>query len=195
MLGAYTGDDAVVYALPRGGVPVALEVAKALDAPLDLVIPRKVGHPASPEYAIAAVTESGEIVRNESEVAALDPDWFERAVAEEREEATRRRERYLAGRKPIPAEGKTAIVVDDGIATGLTMRAAVRAIRKQKPARLIVAIPVAPDEVIEQLTKEVDEVIVAVQPRPFLGAIGAYYRDFEQTADSEVIQALAEARK
>ncbi len=194
-LAAYRDRDTVVYALPRGGVPVAAEVAGALGAPLDLVIPRKIGHPASPEYAIAAVTERGDPVENRAEVERLDPDWYAAAVRAERREAKRRREAYLGGRPPVDPAGRTAIVVDDGIATGLTMQAAVRAIAARQPRRIVVAVPVIPLDIRDDIARTVDDVVTVREPEFFLGAIGAYYEDFRQTTDDEVTALLDEAAR
>ena len=189
----YAGEAAVVLALPRGGVVLGAEVAQALGAPLDLVIPRKVGHPDFPEYGIAAVTETGDVVANEAEVARVDPAWFARAVADEREEAARRRRRYLGDRPGVALEGKTAIVVDDGVATGLTMLAALREVRGRGAARVVAAVPVAPADTVARLRREADEVIALQAPAEFAGAVGAYYRRFDQVSDAEVVAALREA--
>src|SRR6266550_4282235 len=135
-------DNAVVYALPRGGVEVAAEVARALQAPLELIISRKIGNHSNPEYAVCAVTETGPLICNEYERSNLDPTWLKQAERAERAEAKRRREVYMAGRKPISAKGKTAILVDDGVATGLTMRAAAAEVKAQQPKQLIIAAPV-----------------------------------------------------
>jgi predicted phosphoribosyltransferase len=191
-LGRYRGRDGIVYPLPRGGIVLGVEIARALGMPLDLVIPRKIGHPYNPEYAICAVTEAGAPICNEREVAQVDPGWFRRHVEAERREARRRRELYLAGRAPLPAEGKIAIVVDDGIATGLTMRAAIQDVRSRRPARLIVAVPVAPKDTAERLAREVDEVAALDVSDFYLGAVGAYYDDFPQLTDEEVMQLLHE---
>jgi predicted phosphoribosyltransferase len=191
----YRGRDGVVLALPRGGVPVAAEVARALEMPLDLITARKVGHPGNPEYAIAAVTETGELAVNPDEVAELDRHWFDRAVAAQREEAQRRHERYIGDRPPIPVAGRVAIVVDDGIATGLTVRAAIMQARKRKPGKLILAVPVAPRDTADSLANDVDEFIACDVPAMFMGAVGAYYQDFSQTSDEEVAAILAEMRK
>jgi predicted phosphoribosyltransferase len=186
----YQNQDGVVYALPRGGVVLGAEVARALGMPLDLLIPRKVGHPLQPEYAICAVVENGEMVCNQREVARVDPEWFRREVKAERDEAARRRVLYLGGREPVPAAGKTAIIVDDGIATGLTMEVSIRDARRRGPARLVVAVPVAPPETAERMSREVDEFIV-LDPSPYyLGAVGAYYDYFSQVTDDEVIALL-----
>lgn len=186
----YRGADAVVYPLPRGGIPLGIEVARALSVPLDLVIPRKIGHPYNPEYAICAVAECGETVCNERERERVDQTWFEQRVNEERSESKRRRELYLAGRKPIPLEGKTAILVDDGIATGLTMRAAIRDMRARKASRVVVAIPVVPQDTAERLVTEVDDVVALSIDAYYLGAVGAYYDDFNQVSDSEVLEMM-----
>jgi predicted phosphoribosyltransferase len=187
-LARYDSEDAVIYALPRGGVVVAEEVAKQLELPLALVIPRKIGHPENEEYAVCAVTEKGELVCNEEESTKLDPKWLEAAVRHERKEAKRRREAYDG--PVIPASGKLAIIVDDGIATGLTMRAAIRALRQELPSEVIAAAPIAPREVVEYLKREADDVVVLDDSEPFLGAIGAYYDSFGQVSDEEVISIM-----
>lgn len=191
----YPDMDAVIYALPRGGVPLGFEIALALDMPLDLIIPRKIGHPLNPEYAIGAVTENGDTVRNEVELAKLDPDWFEQELKEEMAEAKRRRECYLSGRKPVAAKGLLAILVDDGIATGLTMRAAIRDLKNRQPDKIIVAIPVIPSDAAKLLSSEVDDV-VALQIDPlFQGSVGSYYQYFHQLSDEEVIHLLNQLDK
>jgi putative phosphoribosyl transferase len=187
----HASDDVVVLALPRGGVVVGVEVARALSAPLDLVIPRKVGHPDFPEYGIAAVAEAGEVVANEAETARVDRGWFERAVAAQRAEAQRRRAAYLGGRPAMDLAGRTAIVVDDGIATGLTMQAAVRDVRHRGAERVVVAVPVAPADAVAILRASVDEVITLIAPEAYEGAVGAYYRTFGQVGDDEVVRCLA----
>lgn len=186
----YARHDVVVLALPRGGVILGAEVAVRLGVPLDLVIPRKVGHPHYPEYGIAAVAEAGEVVANEDEVARVDPGWFERAVAHEREEAVRRRRLYLGGREPLDLAGKTAIVVDDGIATGLTMEAAVRDVRGRGAGEVVVAVPVAPADAVARLKRQVDAVVALQAPVDYAGAVGAYYLEFRQVSDAEVTAAL-----
>lgn len=193
-LAKYRGREGIIYPLPRGGVMLGVEIARALGMPLDLVIPRKIGHPYNPEYAICAVTEHGAPICNEREVAQVDPEWFRQRVEAERREARRRRELYLAGRAPLPAEGKIAIVVDDGIATGLTMRAAIQDVKQRRPARVIVAIPVAPKDTADRLAREVDEVAALDVSDFYLGAVGAYYDDFPQLTDDEVILLLREVQ-
>jgi len=182
--------QAVVLALPRGGVETGAEVARELDVPLGLVVARKIGHPMNPEYAVCAVTERGPLVCDEAEVMSLDPVWFRWAETNERMEARRRQAVYLAGREPVSAKGKVAIVVDDGIATGLTMQAALAEVRAQEPDKLIAAVPVAPLEVMADLLELADEVVVLEDDEPFLGAISAYYQSFPQLTDEEVVLLL-----
>lgn len=191
----YKGKEGVVYPLPRGGVPLGLEVARVLEMPLGLIIPRKIGHPSSSEYAICAVSEGGETVCNERELAQVDKEWFEQRVEEERQESKRRREKYLPGRDPLPLEGKIAILVDDGIATGLTMRAAIRDARERKAAQVVVAIPVVPRDTAEQLKLEVDDVVALSIDEFYLGAVGAYYDSFNQLTDEEVIAMMSQLDK
>lgn len=186
----------VVLALPRGGVPVAAEVARALDAPLDLVLVRKIGVPYQPELALAAVVDGAkpELVVNEDirRMTGISDEQLERLMAHEIAEIERRRRIYLEGRDRIPIEGATAIVIDDGIATGATVRAALRALRRGKPDKLVLAVPVAPPDTVEDLRSEVDEIVCLQTPDPFY-AIGAFYRDFTQTSDEEVVAILAQA--
>jgi len=189
-LNSYANQEGVVYALPRGGVVLGVEVARALRMPLDLLIPRKLGHPLQPEYAIGAVVESGEMVVNQWEVSRVDPQWFKHEVEAERHEARRRRELYLGGRAPAAVKGKIAIIVDDGIATGLTMEVAIRDARYREPGRLVVAVPVAPPETVERLAREVDEFVVLDRSPYYLGAVGAYYDYFTQVSDDEVVALL-----
>jgi len=186
---SYKSQDVVVYALPRGGVVVGAEIATALDAPLDLIIVRKVGHPSSPEYAIAAVGEDGHSVVNSKEVESVDKHWFEERVRIEQQEARRRRELYTRGRSLAPATNKVAIIVDDGLATGLTMFAAVDQVRRYGPAKVLVAVPVAPSDTMHDLKQVVDDVVVLYVPSHF-GAIGYFYFDFRQLDDEEVIELL-----
>lgn len=183
----------VVLALPRGGVPVAAEVAKVLGAPLDLILVRKIGAPWEHELAIAAVVDVGqpEIVVDEQIRAygGVEMSSIEAQASKEWREIERRRDVYRRGRPPVPLEGATAIVVDDGIATGTTVRAALRAVRRRHPARLILAVPVAPRETVQALQDEVDQIVCLEQPHPF-HAIGLHYDDFHQLDDDEVIAAM-----
>lgn len=187
--------DPVVLALPRGGVPVAAEVALALHAPLDLLIVRKIGAPGNPELAVGAIAEgAGAAVADREMLAATGTSqaYVDRQAKAELKEIARRRALYLQGRLPLPVEGRTAIVVDDGLATGSTARAAVRALRVRKPARVVLAVPVAPLEAIAELQPEVDELVCLSTPE-FFGAVGAHYADFRQVGDEEVIAEMARA--
>jgi predicted phosphoribosyltransferase len=196
-LARFRGEDPVLLALPRGGVPVAFEIARALDAPLDLVVARKIGVPFQPELAMGAVVDGDTpiVVRNDDVIAAtgIGESAFEAVCRREIGEIKRRRARYLGGRPPVDIAGKTAIVVDDGIATGATVRAALRATRTRGPKRLVLATPVAPDDTLRDLKSEVDE-IVCLESHEHFGSIGTYYDDFSQVGDDEVIALLAAAR-
>ena len=181
--------DPVVLALPRGGVPVAAEVARALHAPLDLVLVRKIGAPSQPELAIAAVADGAEpaLEIDESTLAAsgASREYVALQVGAHLQEIERRRRLYLQGRAPLDLEGRTAVLVDDGIATGTTARAAIQALRWRHPRRIVLAVPVAPAEELPALASLVDELVCLSQPSYFR-AVGAHYRDFEQTTDDEV---------
>ncbi|OGG80615.1 hypothetical protein A3A39_03945 [Candidatus Kaiserbacteria bacterium RIFCSPLOWO2_01_FULL_54_13] len=195
-LESYRGKHAIVLALPRGGVVLGYEVAKALSLPLDIVAVRKIGHPSSPEYAIGVVDESGKTILNEVETAAVDKRWLAEETKRERAEAKRRSSVYRAGRKPIDIRETTAIIVDDGIATGLTMQLAVRSAKAQGAKKIIVAVPVAPPESVRELREEgADEVVVLEAPEEFLGAVGAHYLRFYQVEDDEVIRLLKSAHE
>ena len=185
--------DVIVLALPRGGVPVGYEVARALHAPLDVFIVRKLGVPGHEELAMGAVATGGVRVLNEQVVRALRiPDSVIDAVASWELEELRRRERLYRGDRPPPdVRGKTVILVDDGLATGSTMLAAVRALRQQQPARIVVAVPIAAPDTCELLRADVDDVVCAVTPEPFY-AVGLWYEDFSQTTDEEVRELLAQ---
>lgn len=193
-LSGYKGRSPVVLALPRGGVPVAAEVAATLDAPLDLVLVRKIGVPFQPELAMGAVVDGAEpiVVRNEDVIrlAGITDEEFRAARDEELAEIERRRQRYLGARGRATVAGRVAIVIDDGIATGATMRAALHATRKRNPQELVLAVPVASPTSIEELQGEVDAVVCLETPDPF-AAIGCFYDDFRQVSDEEVIATLA----
>ncbi len=188
--------DMIVLALPRGGVPVAYEVARVLGAPLDVFVVRKLGVPGHEELAMGAVATGGVRVLNDSVVRALGiPDDVIDAVAAQEERELERRERlYRDGRPPPDVQGKMVILVDDGLATGASMQAAIKALRQQHPARIVIAVPVAAPEICEALRAEVDEVICALTPDPFL-AVGFWYEDFSQTTDDEVRYLLARQRQ
>lgn len=190
--------DCVVLALPRGGVPVAAEVAKELSAPLDLLLVRKIGAPGQPELAIGSVIDGGKpiIVRDDEMMwrTGSSTRQFDLICARELGEIERRRKFYLGGRSPQKIGGKTVIVVDDGLATGNTMQAALYAVRERKPQQVVMAIPVAPAGTLEKFRSLADRVICLETPEPF-GSVGFFYDDFEQVTDSEVVQLLAEQEK
>jgi predicted phosphoribosyltransferase len=192
---AYAGrPDVLVLALPRGGVPVAFEVAQALEAPLDVFIVRKLGVPGHEELAMGAIASGGVWVRNEDVVQALGlPDSILRSVAaRELHELTRRERLYRGDRPALDVRGRTVILVDDGIATGSTMRAAVAALRRLGPARLVVAAPAAAPSTCAELGTEADECLCCILPDPFY-AVGVWYKDFTQTTDDEVRDILRRA--
>ncbi|MGM0400602.1 MAG: phosphoribosyltransferase [Chloroflexota bacterium] len=187
-------EDVVVLGLPRGGVPVAFEVAKALEAPLDVFVVRKLGVPGNPELAMGAIASGGVRVMNEDVVRRLgiSEEDIERIATREREELERREEPYRGARPGIDVEEKTVILVDDGLATGATMRAAVNALRESDPNRIIVAVPTAPADTCTEFESVADEIICLTTPRPFFG-VGGSYRDFSQTSNEQVRALLNEA--
>ncbi len=186
-LSEYKGKNAVIYALPRGGVVTGYVIAKKLNLPLDLVISRKIAHPFSPEYAIGAVAEDGHFISNPVEVSEVDQDWLKKEIEAQRAEAKRRREKYTQER--IDAKNKIAIIVDDGIATGLTIKCAIEEIKHQNPYKIVVAVPVAPAENIPVIKKLVDDVICLL-PALYLASIGEFYKSFPQIEDEEVIKLM-----
>jgi putative phosphoribosyl transferase len=191
----YAGrSDVLVLALPRGGVPVAFEVARELKAPLDIFLVRKLGVPGHEELAMGAIASGGTRVLNEDVVQYLQipGDVIDAIAADEQRELERRERVYRDGRPAPKIEGQIVILIDDGLATGSTMRAAAAALRKQNPARIIVAVPVAPAETCEDFRAEVDEVVCAATPEPFRG-VGLWYEDFSQTTDEEVRAILQRA--
>lgn len=192
-LGAMALADPVVYALPRGGVPVALPVAQRLAAPLDLLLVRKIGAPGQPELAAGAVVEGAEPVWNPGVLAAFGVTRADMAprVAEKRDEIAERRRLWLAGRAPVPVAGRTAVVVDDGIATGATMRAALAGLRGRGAGRIVLAVPVAPPDVVAALRPLVDDLVCLECPAAF-HAVGAHYRVFDQVPDAAVAAMLAD---
>jgi len=187
----------VVLALPRGGVPVAFEVARALGAELDLVFVRKIGAPGYGELGIGAIVDGAnpQLVLNEDVMRQLmpKPEYLRAELRRQLAEIERRRQAYTGGRPPVELSGRTVIIVDDGIATGGTIKAALKAVRKAHPTRLVLAVPVAPRESIAELRAECDEVVCLAQPDPF-HAVGAHYADFTQTSDDEVVELLRRAR-
>lgn len=195
-LDRFRGDRPVILALPRGGVPVATEIAVALDAPLDLLLVRKIGTPGQPELAMGAVVDGGApiVVRNDDVIRLLriGDGEFQAICDAELAEIERRRRRYLGDRAPVEVVDRVVIVVDDGVATGATVRAALQATRQRKPRKLVLAVPVAPLDTIGMLRNETDE-IVCLETHRFFGAIGAYYADFRQIPDEEVMTLLQAA--
>ena len=193
-LARYKAQRPVVLALPRGGVPVAAEVATVLDAPLDLILVRKIGVPFQPELAMGAVVDGGKpvVVRNEDVISltGVSEREFNATCDQQLAEIERRRKLYLGNRPHPLIAGRTVIVVDDGIATGATTRAALQAIRMRKPSKLVLAVPVAPTESLKELRGEADEIICLEDYEDF-GAIGLFYSDFRQVSDTEVIEILA----
>lgn len=191
-LSRYKGKDVVVCGLPRGGVVPAVEIGRYLNAPVDLVIVRKIGYPGVPEYAIGAIAEDGHMLGSE-ELETVDPSWLEREKKRQREEARRRREKYLGGKPSISVEGKIAILVDDGVATGLTLRVGIVELRHRRPKKLVVAVPVLPQSTAARIRPEVDELVALQIPRDteYLGAVGAYYEDFSPVEDEEVIALMS----
>jgi putative phosphoribosyl transferase len=184
--------DVLVLALPRGGVPVAWEVAQALHAPLDVFLVRKLGLPGQEELAMGAIASGGTRVLNEDVVSKLNvpEEVIDAVAAEEQQELNRREHDYRDGRPPPDVRGRIVILVDDGLATGSTMRAAVAALRRQGPARIVVAVPVGAAETCAELQHEADEAICVQTPQPFY-AVGAWYDNFSQTTDEEVRDLLA----
>jgi putative phosphoribosyl transferase len=190
-------ENPVVLALPRGGVPVGFEIARALAAPLDLVLVRKIGAPFHEELAVGAVADGEDplLVTDPGIVAdmSISADYLERARLSALGEIERRRHAYLGNRRPVEVAGRTAIVVDDGVATGATMLAAVRATRRRKPGRIVLAVPVAAKRALRRLRREVDETVCLGSPANFM-AVGHFYRQFPQLRDEEVLSLLDQAR-
>ena len=185
------GSNAVVLAIPRGGVIVGEAAARAVGAPLDVVVPRKIGAPGNPELAIGAVAPGIRVLdRRMVGGLGVSDAYLDREIAVQEAEIERRQHAYRQGRSPQPVEGRVAIVVDDGVATGSTAVAALRWAREQQAARVVLAVPVAPPQSLERLRVEADDVVVLEMPSPFF-AVGEWYREFDQTSDRQVVDALA----
>lgn len=191
LLSTYSNTKTVVYALPRGGVVVGSRVAEALNVPLDLVITRKITHPDNPEFAVASVTETGEMFFDSCEPSLKVEHWFEERKKIAHDEAQRRRETYLGSRERISCKGKNAIIIDDGVTTGFSLILAIREIKKDIPWKTIVAVPVISRELVFDVKREVDEFVCPLIEENFKGSVGAYYKDFEEVGDEEVTQILA----
>jgi putative phosphoribosyl transferase len=197
-LGRFKNAEPVILALPRGGVPVGFEIALALNAPLDVVLVRKIGAPGMSELAIGAIVDGEQLDRIiDSELVAelaVPQSYLDGEIARQAAEIERRRRVYFKGRAPVTVAGRVALVVDDGIATGATMRAALRAIRRRSAAKLVLAVPVAPPHTIDALRPEVDEIVCLATPEQFL-AIGQFYADFRQLDDEDVVAFLDRAHQ
>jgi len=189
----YRGPDAIVLAVPRGGVVVGYEAATFLDAPLDVIIPRKIGAPGQPELAIGAIGDDVSVLDEETIMYLhVSEAYIRDEIERQRDEIERRWHLYREDRPFPDVRGKTVILVDDGVATGHTTMAAARALRRKNPGRLVLAVPVAPPESVSRLRPEVDELVVLETPEPFF-SVGSWYDEFEQTTDAEVIELLHRA--
>ncbi len=182
----------LVLALPRGGIPLGIEIANKHHLPFDVIMSKKIGHPFHSEYAIGAVPENGEPLLNEMETSRLDPDWLAKEIRRLRKEMDKRRQMYSKWLDNKPIQDKSVIIVDDGIATGLTMKAAIQAVQQQKAKEIIVAVPIIPRDIYRELVKTVDRVIAVDSPKHFIGAVGAYYKFFPQVEDGEIETLLRE---
>lgn len=192
LLEKYKGQEVVVFGLPRGGVILADEIAKFLNAPLDLILAHKIGHPYQPEYAIAAISERGHLVGLSRGLDSISETWLDHAKLREIEEIKRKRQLYLANKEQISLENKIALIVDDGIATGLTMEAGILELRDRKPKEIIVVVPVVPRSTANLLKELADDVVAVSIPDDFefRGSVGSYYDTFYQVEDDEVIAIL-----
>jgi putative phosphoribosyl transferase len=182
--------DVLIFALPRGGAIVGAEIAKQFNTGLSLIMVRKIAHPHNPEYAIGAVAEEKTIIKNEIESRLVSPDWLAVSISEALWANKRRRKLYFNDKEMSSVEGKTVLLVDDGIATGLTMMAAIKEMRTRKAKKIIVAVPICPIDVYWTLKELADDVICLIVDESYLGAVGAYYDDFRQVTDQEVIEVL-----
>ncbi|MDD2224684.1 MAG: ribose-phosphate diphosphokinase [Candidatus Shapirobacteria bacterium] len=194
LLDKFKNTDAVVLGIPRGGAITANIIAKELSLPFGIVIVRKIGHPNNPEYGIAAISESGMLVKNKKEAESIDRTWFVKEAEKQLLETKKRRIKYGGKRPQIRIEGKTVILVDDGLATGLTMAAAIKEVKLAKPEKIVIAVPISPRDTVNKLKEEVDEIIACSVPLLFEGAVGAYYEDFPQIEDKEVVEIMTKNR-
>lgn len=192
----YRGKDVIVLAVPRGGVVVGVEIAKALGTPLDVIITRKIGAPGNPEFAIGAIGPNDQIVLNEEVIRSykIPQEYLNSEIGKQGLEMERRERLFREGKGPLDLENKLVILADDGIATGADIEVAIKAIKCQKPKKLILAIPVGPKEIIEKLKTQVDELVFLAAPTVFY-AVGQFYQDFTQTTDSEVTEILEKSSK
>jgi putative phosphoribosyl transferase len=187
-------ENAIALALPRGGVVLGFEIAKALNIPLDIVVPRKIGHPMNPEFAIGAITETGEGIFDQQQKSLVDPEWLKKEVEKEKKEAIRRLKTYRGDQPKLELKDKIVIIIDDGIATGLTMKAAIKMVKEKQPQKIVVAVPVSASDSLAEIKTLVDEVVCLYVPMMF-NAIGTFYDDFGQTSDEEVVELMGKARK
>lgn len=184
------GTDSIVLAIPRGGVIVAKEIARELGLPLDIIVTRKIGAPGNEEYAIGAIDISGNGIFNETEKALVDKKWLEHKILAERKEAERRWNTYRKDKGPLDLHGKTAIIVDDGIATGLTMEVAIDYVKREGAQKIIVAVPVASPDTVHKLENKAE--VRVLETPAFFSAVGEWYENFPQVSDTEVVEALSE---
>lgn len=182
--------DSVILALPRGGVPLAICISNEVSAPLDLILAKKIGHPAHREFAIGAIAEDGKPILNKDVI--VNNDWLENEIIQIKNQMKERRQFYADILVKQPLKNKVVVIVDDGIATGMTMFAAIDAVKIHNPAKIIVAVPIIPKDTYDLLTKYVDDVIALDIPKRFLGAVGAYYDDFSQVSDLEVLKMMTD---
>lgn len=188
-------DNPIVLALPRGGVPLGMEIAKRYKLTLDVILSKKIGHPLYPEFAIGALAEDGEPIVHAYQKKQVDEDWLEQEIERIRQQIAHRRQSYGKVSKKEDLSNRSVILVDDGIATGMTMKAAIEAVKQQKAAKVTVAVPIIPKDTYRELQKLADEVIAVDVPENFLGAVGAYYENFEQVEDREVTKMLEDNAK
>lgn len=184
--------ETIVYGLLRGGIPVAKQISKKLSLPIEPLIVKKIGHPYNPEYAIGAISENEKVVGNQMELDEVDPSWLKEEIERKKQEIQEQKETFFRENKPGDPEGKIAIVVDDGVATGFTLFAAIKYLQEKKANKIIVAVPVIPKEIAGRVATEVDNLVTLLVPGLFLGSVGGYYDDFSQVTDDDVIRLLGD---